>query len=253
MVGSRPDERASLKYVAQAHSAMTPPHPPGRDLPRPPPGALPGLRWWPFIVLAGAGMVVLLTGGRGAPLGGPLTKVWALALAIMLAVALFLEWAAGMCQSRQCLAAGFDASPEAARVILDATAGLTRIISLAIAIYIALLVTPPTWLPGIGAGRTLGLGMVVIAGAIVWAVWALKSVHRYLHRTDQLAGLEGWNGVIYSNANDPRIWVPKLSGLGATLNFAHRESWLILGAILIMPIGGVILAIISGLCRWGSR
>jgi uncharacterized membrane protein len=167
----------------------------------------------------------------------------------MLAVALFLEWAAGMCQSRQRLAAGFDASPEAARVILDATAGLTRVVSLAIAIYIALLVTPPTWLPGVGAGRTLGLGMVVIVGAIVWAVWAAKSVHRYLHRTDQLAGLEGWNGVIYSNTKDPRIWVPKLSGLGATLNFAHTSSWLILSAILALPIGGVILALIARLYR----
>ena len=224
-----------------------------RDVPGPPVGAMPAFRGWPFIVLAGAGVVVVLTGGRGAPLGGPLTKVWALTLAIMLAVALFLEWAAGMCQSRQRLAAGFDASPEAARIILDATAGLTRVVNLAIAIYIALLVMPPAWLPGIGAGRTLGLGMVIIVGVIVWAVWALKAVHRYLHRADQLAGLEGWNGVIYSNANDPRIWVPKLSGLGATLNFAHTKSWLVLGAILVMPIGGVILAIISGLCRWGSR
>jgi len=224
-----------------------------REVPGPPVGAMPALRGWPFIVLAGAGVVVFLTGGRGAPLGGPLTKVWALTLAIMLAVALFLEWAAGMCQSRQRLAAGFDASPEAARIILDVTAGSTRVVNLAIAIYIALLVMPPTWLPGIGAGRTLGLGMVIIVGVILWAVWALKAVHRYLHRTDQLAGLEGWNGVIYSNANDPRIWVPKLSGLGATLNFAHTKSWLVLGAILVMPIGGVILAIISGLCRWGSR
>lgn len=225
----------------------------GPDVPGPPVGAMPALRWWPFIVLAGAGVVVLLTGGRGAPLGGPLTRVWELTLAITLVVAFFLEWAAGMCQSRQRLAAGFDASPEAARVILDATAGLTRVVNVAIAIYIALLVTPPAWLPGLGAGQTLGLGMVVIVGAIVWSVRALRSVYRYLHRTNQLAGLEGWNGVIYSNANDPRIWVPKLSGLGATLNFAHTKSWLVLGAILVMPIGGVIVAIIAGLCRWGSR
>jgi uncharacterized membrane protein len=227
--------------------------PSGRDVPAPPVGALSGLRWWPFIVLAAAALVVLYTGGRGAPPTNALTKVWLLTLAMMLAVAAFLEWAAVMCQSRQRLAAGFDASPEAARVILDATAGLTRVVSLAIAVYIALLVMPPSWLPGLGTGRTLGLGMVAIVGAIVWAVWALKSVHRYLHRTDQLAGLEGWNGVIYSNPNDPRLWVPKLSGLGATLNFAHTNSWLILGAILVLPIGGVILALISGMCRWGSR
>jgi uncharacterized membrane protein len=230
---------------------------PGHDVPgpfpEPPVGALSGLRWWPFIVLAAAGVVVLYTGGRGAPSTGALTKVWLLTLAMMLAVVGFLEWAAVMSESRQRLAAGFDASPEAARVVLDATAGLTRVISLAIAIYMALLVVPPTWLPGLGTGRMLGLGMIVIVAAIVWAVWSLKATHSYLHRNDQLAGLEGWNGVIYSNPKDPRLWVPKLSGLGATLNFAHTQSWVILGAILVVPIGGVILALISAICRWGSR
>jgi hypothetical protein len=105
----------------------------------------------------------------------------------MLAVAIFLEWAAGMCQSRQRLAAGFNASPEAARVILDATAGLTRVVNLAIVIYIALLVTPPAWRPGLGAGQTLGLGMVVIVGAIVGVIHkllqfflGLNSSRRYL-------------------------------------------------------------------------
>ncbi len=221
----------------------------GRNASGPPVGELPGLRWWPFIVLAGAGVVVSLTGGRGAPLTGALTKVWVLTLAIMLAAALFLEWSARMCLRRQHLAAGFNASPEAARVILDATAAVTRIISLAIAIYIALLVTPHTWLPGLGAGRALGLGMVIIVAAIVWVRWALKSTHRYLAHTNQLGGLEGWNGFTYSNPKDPRNWVPKLSGLGATLNFAHVKSWVVLIAILILPIGGVILALVAGLGR----
>lgn len=212
-------------------------------------GALNQIRWWPFIVLAAAGVIVLITGGRGAPLTAALTKVWTLTLVMMLAVAVFLEWAAWACQSRQRLAPGFDASPEAARAILDATAGITRVVSLAIAIYMALMVMPPTWPPGLGTGRTLGLGMVIIVGAIVFAMWALKGVHRYLHRTDQLAGLEGWNGVTYNNPNDPRIWVPKLSGLGATLNFAHAKSWVILIAILVVPIGGVALALVTALCR----
>ena len=212
-------------------------------------GALPGLRWWPFVILAGAGIAVLLTGGRGAPRTGALTMVWLLTLAMMLAVATFLEWAAGMCQSRQRLAPGFDASPEAARAILDATAGLTRVVNLAIAVYIALVVTPPAGLAGLSAMWSLGLGLLVIVAAIVWAVWALKSVHRHLDRTGQLAGLEGWNGVVYSNPKDQRIWVPKLSGLGATLNFAHVRSWIILAAILVVPIGGVILALTAGLRR----
>ncbi len=222
---------------------------PRQDASGAPLGALNQIRWWPFIVLAGAGVIVLITGGRGAPLTAALTKVWALTLIMMLAVAVFLEWAARACLSRRRLAPGFDASPEAARAILDATAGLTRVVSLAIAIYMTLLVMPPTWLPGLGTGRTLGLGMVVIVGAIVWAVWALKAVYRYLRRTDQLAGLEGWNGFTYSNPQDPRIWVPKLSGLGATLNFAHAKSWVILILILIVPIGGTVLALVAALCR----
>ena len=217
-----------------------------RDASGAPVGALNQIRSWPFIVLAGAGVIVLITGGRGAPQTAALTKVWALTLIMMLAVAVFLELAARACLSRQRLAPGFDASPEAARAILDATAGLTRVVSLSIAIYMALLVMPPTWLPGLGTGRTLGLGMIVIVGAIVWAVWALKAVYRYLHRTDQLAGLEGFT---YSNPKDPRIWMPKLSGLGATLNFAHAKSWVILIAILIVPIGGTALALVAALCR----
>ena len=220
---------------------------------RPPVGALRGLRWWPFIVLAAAGAVVLYTGGRGAPAPRAIIQVWALVLTIMLAVAVFLEWSAVMCESRQRLAAGFDASPEAARVILDATAGLTRVISLAIAVYIALLVTPAAWLPGVGTGRTLGFGTLVMVGAIAWAVWVAKASHRYLRRTDRLAGLEGWNGLTYSNPSDPRVWVPKMSGLGATLNFAHARSWLILAAILALPIGGAVLALVAQACRWGAR
>ena len=163
-------------------------------------------------------------------------------------MAVFLEWAARKCLSRQCLAAGFDASPEAARVILDASAGLTRVVNLAVAIYIALLITPHTWLPGHVAGRTLGLGMAIIVGTIVWAVWALKSVHRYLERNGQLGGLEGWSGFVYSNPKDPRLWVPKLSGLGATLNFAHVRAWLILGAILTVLLGGVVFALVARFC-----
>jgi uncharacterized membrane protein len=174
---------------------------------------------------------------------------WALTLSMMLAVAVFLEWSARMCLRRQRLAAGFDASPEAARVILDATAGLTRVINLMISTYLTLLVTPHTWLPGLGGGRTLSFGMVIIAGVIVWVRWALKSTYRYLDRNDQLGGLEGWNGFTYSNPKDPRTWVPKLSGLGATLSFAHVRSWVILIAILAVPIGGVILALVAAVGR----
>lgn len=37
-----------------------------------------------------------------------------------------------------------------------------------------------------------------------------------------------------SNSADPRIWVPKASGLGYTLNFAHPMAWVVFGATLAL-------------------
>ena len=48
-------------------------------------------------------------------------------------------------------------------------------------------------------------------------------------------------GLFYVNPEDPSIWVPKLFGLGWTLNFAHGMSWVFLALLLLVP------AIIIGL------
>jgi uncharacterized membrane protein len=45
-----------------------------------------------------------------------------------------------------------------------------------------------------------------------------------------------WRGVFYVNREDEAVWVPKRSGLGYTLNLAHRVSWFILGLFLLFPI-----------------
>jgi len=102
---------------------------------------------------------------------------------------------------------------------------------------------------GVAIGVGTGLGTAIILGAIVWAVWSLKSVHGGLERAGQLQGLEGWNGIIYNNPKDPRLWVPKISGYGTTLNFAHRRAWLMLGSILVLSLGAAAVGVISALCR----
>jgi hypothetical protein len=228
---------------------MTPPRQPSRAVSGSSQGPLSGLRWWPFLILAAAGAAVFLNGGGRGPVTGPPTMVWALTLTMGLAVAVFLEVVARACVARQRLATGFNASPEAARAILDATAALTRVVSFAISVFMSLVVVPRAWLPGFGQGRALGLGTAILLGAIVWSVWSLKSVHRRLEQAGRLGGLDGWNGFIYSNAKDPRLWVPKLSGFGATLNFAHVRAWLILGAILALPLGAAAIGLVSAFRR----
>ena len=233
---------ASLRYAAQEHSAMMAG---GRSDHA---GANPytGLWWLPFIVLAGASLVVTTSRPGAASPAGPLLGVRVVVLASGFALAVFLEVMARMLHSRQRLAAGYEASPEAARAILDATAGITRVLNVALAMFLTFVAAP---LRGLTPGRALTLGLVALLGAIVWGVWLLKSVHGELGRAGQLGGLEGWNGIIYSNRRDPRLWVPKISGFGTTLNFAHRRAWLLLGSILVLSLGAAVAGVVSAFCR----
>lgn len=49
--------------------------------------------------------------------------------------------------------------------------------------------------------------------------------------------------VFYFDENDPRLWVAKRTGLGWTLNFAHRASWLVLGAFMLL--GAAVAAVLA--------
>jgi uncharacterized membrane protein len=123
------------------------------------------------------------------------------------------------------------------------------VLNLALAVFMALLVAPSAWIFGLGPGQVLALGIGIIVLATVWAACSLKSVHGELERTGRLGGLEGWNGIIYSNPRDPRLWVPKISGYGTTLNFAHRRAWIMLGSILVLSLGAAAIGVISAFCR----
>ena len=209
------------------------------------PRTLSGLRWWPFIILAGAGLTIW-SSGPGKPSAVTPGGVRVLILVSGVALAVFLEVMARMLETRPRLAAGYDASPEAARAILDVSAGITRVLNLAVAVFMAILEVP---LSGLGPGLAVGLGSTIILGAIGWAAWSLKSVHGELRKAGRLKGLEGWNGIIYRNAKDPRLWVPKISGYGTTLNFAHRRAWVMLGSILVLSFGAGVVGVISAFLR----
>lgn len=213
------------------------------------PATFAGLRWWPFVVLAGAGLALFSADPHTPSASGPLLGVRVLVLGSGLALAAFLEVMARLMETRQRLAAGYHASPEAARAILDASAGLTRVLNLVLAVFMALLVVPSEWVLGLGPGQVVALGIGILVLATVWAAWSLKSVHGQLERAGQLEGLEGWNGIIYSNPRDPRLWVPKISGYGTTLNFAHRRAWIMLGSILVLSLGAAAMGVVSAFCR----
>lgn len=54
---------------------------------------------------------------------------------------------------------------------------------------------------------------------------------------------KGYGTLLYRNPEDPRLWVPKLVGIGWTLNFAHPTAWLVLG-LLLLPALVVLISVI---------
>ena len=53
---------------------------------------------------------------------------------------------------------------------------------------------------------------------------------------------DGWRGVFYSNPDDPALLVPKRYGIGYTLNFGNRWSWVVLAFVLLLVAVPVILS-----------
>jgi uncharacterized membrane protein len=54
-----------------------------------------------------------------------------------------------------------------------------------------------------------------------------------------------WGGVVYSNRDDPELFVPKRSGLGWTVNFAHPGGKLILTFLLLLLLVPVVLQLLG--------
>jgi uncharacterized membrane protein len=134
-------------------------------------------------------------------------------------------------------------SPEVALKIAGLTIDFLRLIQIALSLVfayigIALPLSPPesplrlVWFVFAAVGIAIVVGMIRL-----WrGVLDLKKAGH--------EGLEGYNGIIYKNPNDPRLWVPKISGLGYTLNFAHPWAWPIMVAILAIPVLVVIALVV---------
>lgn len=88
-------------------------------------------------------------------------------------------------------------------------------------------------IPRFGA-QVLWCALTVFLGLVALGIFLLvRRLKRTIPDLDQ-EGHYRW-GLFYVNPEDPSIWVPKLFGLGWTLNFAHDVSWLILLLLLLGP------------------
>lgn len=64
--------------------------------------------------------------------------------------------------------------------------------------------------------------------------WAAKRTRRL--RDSGVSIPEGYQGVFYRNPRDSRLWVPKVAGIGWTINFAHRFAWPVMITLVATPL-----------------
>lgn len=225
------------------------------------PQGRPGLRWWPFVVLALAGALLGLLwpqlparwaihwGLHGQPDGWATKTLLGVFLPIGFGVLLcgFIEGVTMFILAYPQMGKERRVTPEAAHAMAILTADFTRLVSLGLAIVCALLALGlPLWRPTRSGLMVLGT-LAILLGAILLGLWWTWRGVRLLKARGLFADLEGWNGLIYRHPQDPRIWVPKIAGIGYTLNFAHRKAWLWLGAFLILPLLVVLTVIVLSL------
>ena len=86
----------------------------------------------------------------------------------------------------------------------------------------------------------------------------LLGLRTVIYRAPDLARAKAWYSALlgvapyfdepfYVAPRDPRLWVPKRPpGIGWTLNFARRTSWLVLFLLLVVPLVTALVGVVAG-------
>jgi uncharacterized membrane protein len=96
----------------------------------------------------------------------------------------------------------------------------------------------------------MGVGIVLPLVLFVRPLARVQAELAKLGGSDALGTrAEGWRGagMIYFAPEDPAVFVPKLRGIGQTLNFARPMAWVFLIAILVAPLA--LTALIVAIAR----
>lgn len=89
---------------------------------------------------------------------------------------------------------------------------------------------------------------VAILGTFLAIGLSVVMIVQNLQKTlTEVGAPKGFTGIAYNNPEDKRLWVPKLSGLGSTLNFAHPWAWPVMLALLALPAAAILLVLVQAL------
>jgi uncharacterized membrane protein len=140
---------------------------------------------------------------------------------------------------------GFQASTQAVAAISATTAEFVRFINLALSVIFSYTAVKLPLYPSDSPVSFVIFVVAIVAIAVLTGFVRMKRTHDALKREGKLEGFEGWNGFIYKNPKDPRLWVPKMIGVGYTFNFAHPLAWPLFILILSLPVIVVLVIFMS--------
>ncbi len=220
--------------------------------------SLHSLRWVPYLILLAAAAVLLVFwsripeqwavhwGVRGeADRWASKTPLWVFGFLLLGGgICVFLEGIGQFVKTHRSRSRDFKISPQALGLLAQATVGFVRMMSIAVALLMALMAVKLPLYPRYEPTFTVVTAFIFIFTAIGLGIARLLFAFRRLKRAGMLTGAEGWNGLFYSNPEDPRLWVEKLIGLGYTLNFAHRAALPVFISLIALPILVIVMVLI---------
>jgi uncharacterized membrane protein len=131
----------------------------------------------------------------------------------------------------EALAWRLERGPDPHPPLAAATSDLVRAAAVALAVVVGGVGVALPLHSQLAAHRLLPVGIFV--GLVLWLGLNLV-VYRARTRSVQLP--EGYGPLVYANTGDERLWVPKASGLGRTLNMAHPRAWPTLIVLTLLPV-----------------
>lgn len=125
---------------------------------------------------------------------------------------------------------------------VNAAMDFGRVMTLGVSAMTALLAIVLPLGPRLSLPALISVGVAPVLVAAAAGGVRLAATRRELRQRGHGEKIEGYHAFYYANANDRRLWVPKLSGLGWTINFAHPLGWPMLLLLLAVPIAAVVLS-----------
>jgi uncharacterized membrane protein len=117
----------------------------------------------------------------------------------------------------------------------------TRIVMFGISVTMAVLAVDLPLGPRLPLPALILVSVAPVLASVAACGMRLAATLRHEREHGPGARFEGHHGLYYASSNDRRLWVPKLSGMGWTINFSHPLAWPMFLLLLAVPIGAVVL------------